>query len=1497
MKFSKFLCLLFIGFRCFVANAQSPCSSCTVNITANNAATYSLGANQNMCISNGATFSGTVSSISSSSKICITGNSTFSGNINNIPAGAQIYIEAGSQFNPAGLYNIGGTITNNGTVNIGTYLTVNAAFTIINTGTFNFNTGMNMNSAFVVTNSGTINFTSGFQSGNSAATTITNSGTFNIGGYTTLLAGSSINNSGTFTATAQQAYLGVIINNTSGQFTFSGTSNTIGNTSTITNQAYLSLNSFTLSASTMSNSSTGTVIFQSTFTLSNACSFTNDGTANFKNNYQLDNGSTMTNNGNIQMNNGNTYLNTNGVFTNYGYVYVNGQVTIGSTATFKNYCTIVAVNGFTNGASNTQNYGYLIVPSNSDPANSAIVFNTSFYNGSNGWIQGINFTNNSGTVSGSGNFYFSGTTTNHGTFGNNTSPAINFYDATPTPSSPSSGMFDAGFGSTSNTTKNTLTPVTINARATDCNSAVISQGTNTECGSAFNATATTLFKNGSFSTAISNATGNTYTSGVGTTYNFSGGSFISQMDYVSTGSTACPRANLATNGNAFSIVTMGTNSTYTGSGTCSNANQNIFPGDIAYGIGYQSNFMYVAGNALAGQEFLVYQQNITGLTIGKSYTFYFYASNLREVANSGDEPIIRIRINGTDGLPDGTVGFGPYLLDEATTQNSTSLGGWKRIAYNFTATATSVKIKITDAAFSSSGDEWGLTAMGITECKNNDTDGDGVNDRDDVDDDNDGVLDINEYGCTSTSSFTWGILGTPGTQTVNGVTLTPFLRNPFSLSGTTITQTAEHTGNLSNDIKFVCNPNTSSQFADLVLSFNKKVSNLRFEINDIDARNNGANTWEDSIFVYAYKDGVAYTLKSAEYNLGSQVIALANNGFVTNQTNNNLAQTSNNGRVIISISDPIDSVVIRFYDNWTNKKDATIYVSSIDFCSVADTDGDGIADYLDVDSDNDGVPDVIENYGVDTDGDGKIDGSFNATTGLSTRLSSAGLTVQDLDGDGVANYIDLDSDNDGIPDIIEAGGTDSNNDGKVDSFTDTDTDGLHDAIEGATALLKSGSDTSNDGMADSWPNKNADLLGRPNLYDLDSDGDGILDAIESGLVGRTGSNGTVAASNGIVSGTRTNGWANTVIGLALLSLTNSDADVVPNYLDIDSDNDGITDNVEAQSTSSYKVPTDTDSDNDGICDIYETAAQIGVFGGGGLTAFDYDGDAAPDYIDTDTDNDGVPDRNEGDRNNPFVTLTQATINASGDTDGDGLMDVFDNVTITGLSAGNYYKNVTMGNMGANGGFDGPTPSGSKIGLQQSNAAADRDWRNASILPLQIRTVAVSYSSPFANIQWEVSNEIEASNYTIEFSTNGISFTSVQQVAAKNTINANYSIQHNLTGYTSTVVYYRIKQINKNGQYFYTPVYPLRLNTKTNIAVHNNPFTSSIGITYYSVQSADVVLVQLISAEGRKVKTQKFSTTTGVNYFNIQQLNNLSRGIYFIKIDSVGQTHQFQVLKQ
>lgn len=567
-----------------------------------------------------------------------------------------------------------------------------------------------------------------------------------------------------------------------------------------------------------------------------------------------------------------------------------------------------------------------------------------------------------------------------------------------------------------------------------------------------------------------------------------------------------------------------------------------------------------------------------------------------------------------------------------------------------------------------------------------------------------------------------------------------------------------------------------------------------------------------------------------------------------------------------------------------------------------DSDKDGIINELDLDSDNDGVTDVVESYGVDTNGDGIIDNYTDGNgDGLSDNAANTnavnGLGGADADGDGIPNYLDLDSDNDGIPDVIEVGALDNDHNGKADSFTDTDFDGLKDNLLGVSnALLLSGSDNNNDGVADSWPNKNADRTGRPNLYDLDSDGDGITDVEESGLVGRTGSNGTVASSAGMVTGSYTNGWANTVQGLPSLNLPNTDSRGSANYLDIDSDDDGITDNVEAQSTNGYVVPNDTDSDNDGIADVYEVPAQIGTFGGNGLTPFDKDGDGTPDYKDTDTDNDGVQDYIEG-TGSALYGVAYNTLNFT-DTDGDGLVDQWDIANINSLTAGNFYRNVTHSDMGPGGNLDGPAPSGASPRLPKHTWAAttDRDWRSSIILPLNIISFKVNYDAPNAVINWEVQNELQTENYEVEFSLNGTEFSKIFTVQAINNGKSNYTQWHNLNNYQQSVFYYRIKQIDKDGKIFYTDVASIKINRSNKITVTPNPFRSQFNVNYFSSLN-EKVSMSLISLDGKIIETKQVNVLRGNNQIMFNNLQFLQAGLYFLQIHTTSNSTNIKLVKE
>ncbi|RAJ15170.1 LamG-like jellyroll fold domain-containing protein [Olleya aquimaris] len=114
-------------------------------------------------------------------------------------------------------------------------------------------------------------------------------------------------------------------------------------------------------------------------------------------------------------------------------------------------------------------------------------------------------------------------------------------------------------------------------------------------------------------------------------------------------------------------------------------------------------------------------------------------------------------------------------------------------------------------------------------------------------------------------------------------------------------------------------------------------------------------------------------------------------------------------------------------------------------------------------------------------------------------------------------------------------------------------------------------------------------------------------------------------------------------------------------LDIDVDDDGIPDNVEAQTTAGYLAPSNV---------VNTSGANIGLYTnyGSGFIPVNTDGTDLPDYLDTDTDNDGVLDIEENGH-------ASSIVNGS-DTDGDGLDNNFDDNS----SSYDVNDEVTTGNI-------------------------------------------------------------------------------------------------------------------------------------------------------------------------------------------------------------------------
>ncbi|WP_434387203.1 Ig-like domain-containing protein [Melittangium boletus] len=331
---------------------------------------------------------------------------------------------------------------------------------------------------------------------------------------------------------------------------------------------------------------------------------------------------------------------------------------------------------------------------------------------------------------------------------------------------------------------------------------------------------------------------------------------------------------------------------------------------------------------------------------------------------------------------------------------------------------------------------------------------------------------------------------------------------------------------------------------------------------------------------------------------------------------------------------------------------------------TVDSDGDGLPDVIenangtdpnDDDSDDDGIKDGNEDKNHDgkvdadetdprnrdTDGDGIQDGTelgLTAPQGTGTNLS---IFVADQDPSTQTNPRDRDTDKggvwDGAEDVnhngrIDAGETDPNNPLDDDPTKDSDGDGIPDATEVANGTNPSSDDTDNDGITDGNEDKNHDGKVDPGETDPrkpDTDGDGIQDGTESGLTAPQGTGTDLS-----------------------VFVPDQDPSTKTNPLDPDTDKGGVPDGAEDRNHNGRIDAGETDPNNP--ADDQPTP-------GGGV---DSDGDGIPDSVEIangtdpnnpDTDGDGLKDGEEDKNQNGKVDPGESDP-LKADTDGGGVND-------------------------------------------------------------------------------------------------------------------------------------------------------------------------------------------------------------------------------------------------
>lgn len=336
----------------------------------------------------------------------------------------------------------------------------------------------------------------------------------------------------------------------------------------------------------------------------------------------------------------------------------------------------------------------------------------------------------------------------------------------------------------------------------------------------------------------------------------------------------------------------------------------------------------------------------------------------------------------------------------------------------------SLPIEICDNGIDDDGD--GLIDCQDSDCAQYDWDGDTVCDLEDIDDDNDGVLDEDE--CLVTITF-------------EDLTDTRF----YSYAQTTSGCRAHHFGELdqgtSNDPSLLFDGDLNTEFRmhknDFVEFGLGQVVPAGAEI--IMEEGSG---WEDEkvdIYVSYGSTDPSGDSNTASWSCGGVGYTTAISGGA------HLIQQNVNTDNDFTFTVPFDITHVQFrgrknHAGWGEMRfvssSQVVFNTTTEFC---DTDGDGIANHLDLDSDGDGCSDALESgaannlitdyqfTGLDANRDGLVDELDADLDGVPNYLSSYEDYALDFnlngcidtDSDGIPDVGDIDDDNDGVLDIEE----------------------------------------------------------------------------------------------------------------------------------------------------------------------------------------------------------------------------------------------------------------------------------------------------------------------------------------------------------------------------------------------------------------------------------------------------------------------------------------------
>jgi hypothetical protein len=189
----------------------------------------------------------------------------------------------------------------------------------------------------------------------------------------------------------------------------------------------------------------------------------------------------------------------------------------------------------------------------------------------------------------------------------------------------------------------------------------------------------------------------------------------------------------------------------------------------------------------------------------------------------------------------------------------------------------------------------------------------------------------------------------------------------------------------------------------------------------------------------------------------------------------------------------------------------------------------------------------------------------------------------------------------------------------------------------------------------------------------------------------------------------------------------------------------------------------------------------------------------------------------------------------------------------------------------------------------------------STLPVELLAFVAVWQNNRVEISWTTASETNNAFFTLERSTNGLTFTEIARLNGAGTSSQPHSYSHNDLSAPAGTVYYRLQQTDNNGtSKTFRPVavdVPATSDQSTQCVLHvyPNPCQEECTVTLTDCPEGEgLVRVELLDATGRQVSTI-LPADNNTTRLHVDTANNLKPGVYIVRGVSSKKNYQKKVV--